>query len=264
MKGKEIESWRGRGRRGTGSLPLPSFKIAELLSSPGPNDFASVPRKSGAAGVLQDSGNSAGGVTAWKSRPPSPGALARLAAARRDTYRDPRGCCLRPDLRWPQSPAPALPPHAVSRSHRSLARGTPSTLQAQPKEPTRGTELAPRALPGPSLRVVGARQLPSGSLPFCAQSQSGETSVFHKPRAEANPGLDARAHATADRRTKSRGQTRKLVPSSRTTRMTKAAAAGMRQSAAGWVFRSTAENSSSLPPPTPPTPLKHALSPQGK
>lgn len=173
-----------------------------------------------------------------------------------------RGCCSHPDLRRPQSPGPARQPHAVSRSHRSVA-GTPSTPpRAQHRERRRGAELASPAVPGPSLRGVGARQLPSGLLPFCAQSQSGETSVFHKPRAEANPGLDARAHATADPHTKSRGQTRKLVPSSRTTRMTKVAAAGMHQSAAGWVFRSTAENSSSPPPP--PTPLKHALSPQGK
>lgn len=134
-----------------------------------------------------------------------------------------RGCCSHPDLRRLQSPGPARPPHAVSRSHRSVA-GTPSTPpRAQHRERRRGAELASPAVPGPSLRGVGARQLPPGLLPFCAQSQSGETSVFHKPRAEANPGLDARAHATADPHTKSRGQTRKLVPSSRTTRMTKAA-----------------------------------------
>lgn len=203
-------------------------------------------------------GNSADGLPALQNRSPSRGARAPHAA--KDTYRDSRGCCSHPDLRRPQSPAPARPPHAVSRSHRSVA-GTPSTPRAQHRERRRGAELASPAAPGPSLRVVGARQLPSGSLPFCAQSQSGETSVFHKSRAEANPGLDARAHATADPHTKSRGQTRKLVPSSRTTRMTKAAAAGMHQSAADWVFRSTAENSS---PPPPPTPLKHALSPQGK
>lgn len=139
----------------------------------------------------------------------------------------------------PGVPAPAPRGFAVTR----LACGTRCERRTRQRERTRGAELASRAAPGPSLRVVGAKQLPSGSLPFCAQSQSGETSVFHKPRAEANPGLNARAHTAADPRTKSRGQTRKLVPSSRTTPMTKAAAVGMRQSAAGWVFRSTAENS---------------------
>lgn len=88
-----------------------------------------------------------------------------------------------------------------------LARRTRSERLARHRERTGGAELASRAAPGPSLRVVFAKQLPSGSLPFCAQSQSGETSAFHKPRAEANPGLDTRAHATPDPRTKSRGQT---------------------------------------------------------
>lgn len=142
----------------------------------------------------------------------------------------------------PGIPAPAARGLTVTR----LARGTRSERRARQRGRTRGAELASRAAPGPSLRVVCTKQLLSGSLPFCAQSQSGETSAFHKPRAEANPGLDARAHGTADPRTKSRGQTRKLVPGSRTIRMTQAAAAGMRQSAAGWVFRSTAENSLSI------------------
>lgn len=101
----------------------------------------------------------------------------------------------------PGVPAPAPRGLTVTR----LARGTRSERRARQRERTRGAELASRAAPGPSLRVVGAKQLLSGSLPFCAQSQSGETSVFHKPRAEANPGLDARAHAAADPRTKSRG-----------------------------------------------------------
>lgn len=160
----------------------------------------------------------------------------------------------------PGVPAPAPRGFTVTR----LARGTRSERRARQTGRTRGAELASRAAPGPSLRVVRNKQLLSGSLPFCAQSQSGETSAFHKPRAEANPGLDARAHGTADPRTKSRGQTRKLVPRSRTTRMTQAAAAGMRQSAAGWVFRSTAENSLSHTPTHPPAPRKHALSLQGK
>lgn len=173
-----------------GSLSLPSFLRlqTEQLSSPEPNDFASVPCKLGSSGVRGIRGAVLTGCQPCK------------APARRQGHL-PSRLQLAPG---PQAAAvPGVPrrPHAVSRSHRSVTGTTP---RAQHTERRRGAKLASPAVPGPSLRGVGARQLPSGSLPFCAQSQSGETSVFHKPRAEANLGLDTRAHATADPHTKSR------------------------------------------------------------
>lgn len=69
---RKINRNREKIKKG-GSLSLPSFLRlqTEQLSSPEPNDFASVPCKLGSSGVPRDPGNSADGLPALQSRSPS-------------------------------------------------------------------------------------------------------------------------------------------------------------------------------------------------